>query len=131
MHTRPLPLAGAIWEMMGLADQYKQVTVRRGSCSCKGAEEITEIGVTAVTTGIKIRRDGEMAWSLFRQVLPYLILGAAIGPLIYGFVPEELVIKVAGSGNPFAISVAALIGVPMYIRAETIIPSAQCSWIKE
>ncbi|MCL6611161.1 MAG: permease [Peptococcaceae bacterium] len=38
------------------------------------------------------------------------------------FVPEELVVKIAGTGNPFAIPVAALIGVPMYIRAETIIP---------
>lgn len=31
-------------------------------------------------------------------------------------------VKIAGTGNPFAIPVAALIGVPMYIRAETIIP---------
>lgn len=115
-------LTGTIWEMMGLADQYKQVTVRRSCCSCEGTEEITEIGITTVTTGVKIRRAGEMAWSLFRQVLPYLILGAAIGSLIYGFVPEELVVKVAGTGNPLAIPVAALIGVPMYIRAETIIP---------
>lgn len=115
-------LTGTIWEMMGLADQYKRVIVRQSCCSCEGTGEITEIGVTAVTTGIKIRRAGEMAWSLFRQVLPYLILGAAIGSLIYGFVPDELVVKAAGTGNPFAIPVAALIGVPMYIRAETIIP---------
>jgi len=30
--------------------------------------------------------------------------------------------KVAGSGNPWSIPIAAAIGVPMYIRAETIIP---------
>jgi len=29
---------------------------------------------------------------------------------------------VAGPGNPWSIPVAALIGIPMYIRAETIIP---------
>lgn len=60
--------------------------------------------------------------SLFRQVVPYLILGAGIGAFIYGFVPEDLIIAVAGPDNPLAIPVAAIIGVPMYIRAETIIP---------
>ena len=36
--------------------------------------------------------------------------------------PEQLIIKVAGPGNSFAIPVAAVIGVPMYIRVETMIP---------
>ncbi|MDH7510102.1 MAG: permease [Methanolinea sp.] len=59
---------------------------------------------------------------LFRQVLPYLILGAAIGAFIYGFVPEDLVVSLAGPENTLAIPIAAIIGIPMYIRAETIIP---------
>jgi len=59
---------------------------------------------------------------LFRQVLPYLILGAAIGAFIYGFVPEDLIVSLAGPENPLAIPIAAIIGIPMYIRAETIIP---------
>lgn len=39
------------------------------------------------------------AWSLFRQVLPYLLLGAGIGTAIYGLVPDDLIIKVASPGN--------------------------------
>jgi uncharacterized membrane protein YraQ (UPF0718 family) len=39
-------------------------------------------------------------------------------------VPEDIVIKVAGPKNPFAIPFAALIGIPLYIRAETAIPIA-------
>ncbi|KUG14360.1 transporter [hydrocarbon metagenome] len=62
------------------------------------------------------------ALALFRQVLPYLILGAAIGAFIYGFIPEDLIVALAGPGNPLAIPFAAIIGIPMYIRAETIIP---------
>ena len=114
-------LTGTLWEKMGLADQYKQVVVRQSCCSRECIEEIGDIA-TVNTTKAKFKRAGEMAWSLFRQVLPYLILGAAIGAFIYGFVPEDLVIRAAGPGNPFAVPVAALIGVPMYIRAETIIP---------
>ncbi|HII75935.1 MAG TPA: permease [Methanolinea sp.] len=62
------------------------------------------------------------ALTLFRQVVPYLILGAAIGAFIYGFVPEDLIVALAGPENPLAIPIAAVIGIPMYIRAETIIP---------
>jgi len=62
------------------------------------------------------------ALGLFRQVVPYLVLGAAIGAFIYGFIPEDLIVTLAGPGNPLAIPIAAVIGIPMYIRAETIIP---------
>ncbi len=36
--------------------------------------------------------------------------------------PEEFVAQVAGPENPLAIPVAAIIGIPLYIRAETAIP---------
>ena len=76
----------------------------------------------AVSHGTRIRSAFSFAVSLFRQVLPYLLLGAGIGAFIYGFVPEGLIVSLAGPNNPLAIPVAAVIGVPMYIRAETIIP---------
>ena len=76
----------------------------------------------AVSHGARIRRAFSFAVSLFRQVLPYLLLGAGIGAFIYGFIPEGLIVSLAGPNNPLAIPVAAVIGVPMYIRAETIIP---------
>ena len=64
------------------------------------------------------------AWSDFMEVLPYLLIGIAIGSIIYGFMPIELLEKYAGADNPFAIPVAAIIGVPLYIRAEAVIPLA-------
>ncbi|MCK9307597.1 MAG: permease [Methanoculleus sp.] len=76
----------------------------------------------AATHGTRIRGAFSSAVSLFRQVFPYLLLGAGIGAFIYGFVPEDLIVAVAGPDNPLAIPVAAVIGVPMYIRAETLIP---------
>jgi len=112
---------GILWENVGLADQYKKVMVRQGCCSVAGAGDVAAAGETPVW-GDKLKRAGTMAWSLFRQVFPYLLLGAAIGAFIYSFVPEALVVRAAGPGNPLAVPVAALIGIPMYIRAETIIP---------
>jgi uncharacterized membrane protein YraQ (UPF0718 family) len=62
------------------------------------------------------------AWSDFIDVLPYLLIGIAIGSVIYGFMPTDLLEQYAGPDNPFAIPVAAVIGVPLYIRAEAVIP---------
>lgn len=59
--------------------------------------------------------------SSLKPVLPFLLIGVAIGSVIYGFLPEDLVLKLAGPQNPLAVPVAALIGVPLYIRVEPAI----------
>ncbi|MPY23431.1 permease [Shewanella sp. YLB-07] len=61
-------------------------------------------------------------WKDFKQVLPYLLLGITLGSFIYGFIPTELIAKYAGEGMWYAIPVAAIIGIPLYIRAEAVIP---------
>jgi len=61
-------------------------------------------------------------WKDFKQVFPYLMLGIALGSFIYGFIPTELIAKYAGAGKWYAIPVAAIIGIPLYIRAEAVIP---------
>ncbi|MCD9499004.1 permease [Photobacterium carnosum] len=64
----------------------------------------------------------QTTWIDFKKVLPYLIGGIALGSMIYGFMPTEFVAKVASENNPFAIPIAAIIGIPLYIRAEAVIP---------
>jgi len=61
-------------------------------------------------------------WGDFKKVLPYLVAGIALGSLIYGFMPTEFVARVASAENPLAIPFAAVIGIPLYIRAEAVIP---------
>lgn len=58
----------------------------------------------------------------FKKVVPYLVGGIALGSMIYGFMPTEFVASVASAENPFAIPFAAVIGIPLYIRAEAVIP---------
>lgn len=62
-------------------------------------------------TGTKAQQVVRFAVTLFRQMVPYLLLGAAIGAFIYGFLPSEWVLAVAGPENIFAIPVAAAIGI--------------------
>lgn len=112
-------LSGAVWEQMGLASDYKMAGQQSACCcGCEPSEPV----VIPLTWQDKTKRAGSQTWSLFRQVLPYLILGAGIGAFIYGFVPEEFIIRVAGPENLLAIPVAAVVGVPMYIRVETMLP---------
>lgn len=68
------------------------------------------------------KRVWDTTWKDFKKVLPYLIGGIALGSTIYGFMPTEFVARVASDSNPFAIPVAAIIGIPLYIRAEAVIP---------
>ncbi|MDL2261637.1 permease, partial [Methanimicrococcus sp. OttesenSCG-928-J09] len=58
----------------------------------------------------------------FKKLFPYLLLGVAIGSIIHGFVPGDLIAKYAGDDNLFAIPIAAVIGIPLYLRVETLIP---------
>ncbi len=61
-------------------------------------------------------------WKDFKQVFPYLMVGILIGSFIYGFIPADLIAEYAGNGKWYAIPLAAIIGIPLYIRAEAVIP---------
>jgi uncharacterized protein len=92
-----------------------------GSCCSVDFETESEMTVRAPFKE-KMKRASLSAIDTFKGVFWYLLLGAAIGAFIYGFFPQDLVVRLAGPGNPWSIPIAAAIGVPMYIRAETIIP---------
>ncbi|HSH84987.1 MAG TPA: permease, partial [Guyparkeria sp.] len=99
----------------------------QSSCDVAGAMSAQCGGnIAAESTSRKGRYSGlwQEAWSDFLEVLPYLLIGIAIGSLIYGYMPTGLLEQYAGPDNPFAIPIAAVIGVPLYIRAEAVIPLA-------
>lgn len=61
---------------------------------------------------------------LFKGVFGFLLLGAGIGAFIYEFVPTGLLANFAGANSLWAVPLAAIVGIPMYIRTETMIPIA-------
>lgn len=70
----------------------------------------------------KLQQAFVAAWNSLRPILGYLLLGVALGAGIYGYMPQDFLLKAAGPDNPVAIPVAAILGIPLYIRAETAIP---------
>jgi len=110
-------LAGITLEKLGF-EKFVKVQVYEEPVS-KGCSASCEETVGHLSVWKKIWLS---TWSDFKTVLPYLLGGIAIGSLIYGFMPTEFVARVASENNPFAIPIAAVIGIPLYIRAEAVIP---------
>ena len=115
---------GLLLDKLGFERYVKNVNITGGGCCC---EEITwerlegtfwQKQAQACKYAIKD------ALGLFKDVIGWLLLGAGIGAFIYGFVPTELLENFAGADNLWAIPVAAVVGIPMYIRVETMIPIA-------
>ena len=62
---------------------------------------------------------------LLKRIWPYVLVGVGVGGFIHGYVPSDFLLKYAGPGNPFAVPVAVLIGVPLYGNAAGTIPIVQ------
>ncbi len=63
--------------------------------------------------------------SVVGKIWPYLLVGIALGAAIHGWVPDELFAQWAGSGNPLAVPIAVLVGIPLYSSAAGVVPLVQ------
>jgi uncharacterized membrane protein YraQ (UPF0718 family) len=62
---------------------------------------------------------------LMKTVYPYLIIGAFIGAFIHGAVPTDWISTFMGGDKWWLVPIAAIIGIPLYIRLSTMIPISQ------
>lgn len=81
-------------------------------------------GDTFSNTGLteKPKRAFRFALSLFKRIIPYVLLGALISGISAAYLPSELVEKYVGGGGLSSIIIAAVIGIPLYLRIEMAIP---------
>lgn len=102
----------------------------KSSCCDPKPAPVTSTGCATACGDSKPRSDDRWSriwgetWSQFKQIFPILMLGVGIGAFTYGFIPADFIAQYAGPDNPLAIPFAAIIGVPLYIRAEAVIPLA-------
>ena len=59
---------------------------------------------------------------ILKRIWLYVLIAIGIGGFIHGYVPENFLVRYAGPGNPFAVPIAVLIGVPLYSNAAGVIP---------
>lgn len=114
--------AGLVLDALGFSRYVKNVSIQGGAQD--GATWETLEGTFWQKQRQAVLISLKEAVGLFRGVVGWLLLGAGIGAFIYGFVPQELLGGFAGANDLWAIPLAAVVGIPMYIRAETMIPIA-------
>ncbi|MDQ8182605.1 permease [Pelagicoccus sp. SDUM812005] len=62
------------------------------------------------------------AWALFKKIIPYVLLGALISGVSAAYLSADIVEKYVGGDSLLSIFIAAVIGVPVYLRIEMAVP---------
>ncbi len=65
------------------------------------------------------------AVKIIKGVIPYVLVGIAVGGLMHGYVPEGFFRQYMSKDNPFAVPIATILAVPMYSNASGILPVVQ------
>ncbi|MGM9537411.1 MAG: permease [Candidatus Onthomonas sp.] len=73
----------------------------------------------------RIRYAWEQVMSTAKKVFPYVLAGVGIGAVIHNWIPEEFIVRILGTGNPFGVVIAAAAGIPMYADIFGTIPVAE------
>jgi uncharacterized protein len=96
----------------------------------KYVKNVTMSGYEESTNKFDIRLAMNETLALIKSVFPYLLLGAVIGAIIHGIVPTEWVSSFFGKDHWWLIPIAAIIGIPLYIRLSSMIPISQILILK-
>ncbi len=65
------------------------------------------------------------AMNILKGVLPYVLIGIAIGGLMHGYIPEGFFEQYMGKDNPLAVPISTILAVPMYSNASGVLPIVQ------
>jgi uncharacterized membrane protein YraQ (UPF0718 family) len=70
----------------------------------------------------RVRDAWDSTLRIVRKVAPWVVIGIALGSLIHGYLPTDLVASVGGRDNPLAVPLVVMLGVPLYANAAGTIP---------
>ena len=73
----------------------------------------------------RLKYSAEQVAETFKKVFPYILVGVGIGAFIHNWIPEDLIVRFLGNGNPFGVIIATIAGVPMYADIFGCIPIAE------
>ncbi len=107
---------GTLIEKLHLEDQVEEF-IRNGRSIDTPQNELTKRD--------RMRYAWEQVLGTAKKVMPYIIAGVGIGAIIHNWIPEEWIVNVLGTGNPFGVIIAAICGIPMYADIFGCIPIAE------
>jgi len=91
----------------------------------KAVKRVVMTGFTEKTNTFSWKAAWSETAGLMKTVYPYLIMGAAIGSVIHGMVPTEWISSTFGGNQWWLVPLAAVIGIPLYVRLSMMIPMSQ------
>lgn len=109
-------LGGMLIEKLHLQNQIEEF-IRNGKS--------VDLPQDALTKKDRCKYAWEQVVETAKKVFPYVIIGVGIGALIHNWIPETLIVKVLGTGNPFGVFIATVCGIPMYADIFGCIPIAE------
>ncbi len=78
-----------------------------------------------LTVKDRIKYSWNQVIETLKKVFPYILVGVGIGALIHNWIPEDIIVKFLGTGNPLGVVIATIAGVPMYADIFGCIPIAE------
>ena len=90
----------------------------------RNAKQI-DIPQEELTVKDRLNYSAEKVAETFKKVFPYILVGVGIGAFIHNWIPEDLIVRFLGNGNPFGVIIATIAGVPMYADIFGCIPIAE------
>ncbi|MDY0402317.1 permease [Sulfurovum sp.] len=86
----------------------------------------TDTALEAELVKLSFKDRAKEAWrytsDIFRKIYLYVLLGVGVGAWIHGYIPTDFIARYTGEGNPFAVIIAVIMGIPMYSNAAGVMP---------
>ncbi len=109
-------VGGTIIEKLHM-DKYVESFISRGGS--------VDIEAPDLTKRDRLDFAKEQVIETFKKVFPYILVGVGIGAGIHNWIPQSWVENVLGTGNPLAVPLATIIGIPIYADIFGTIPIAE------
>ena len=109
-------LGGTLIEKLHLENQVEEFI--------RNAKQI-DIPQEELTVKDRLKYAWDQVAETFKKVFPYILVGVGIGAFIHNWIPEDIIVRFLGTGNPFGVIIATVAGVPMYADIFGCIPIAE------
>ena len=109
-------VGGTLIEKLHLEDQVEEFI--------RNAKQI-DIPQEELTVKDRIKYAWEQVIETLKKVFPYILVGVGIGAFIHNWIPEDIIVRFLGTGNPFGVIISTIAGVPMYADIFGCIPIAE------
>jgi len=94
------------------------------SCSCSSDAAVATPAPARSFSGPYLQSLFGRALTETKSFLPHLLFGVLLGAVIHGYIPTGFFQQLGNLNQWILIPIAALLGIPLYVRASSIIPLA-------